>query len=192
MAQERQREIRERLYREPRWYACYTNSRCEKRVEALLRSRGFESYLPLVPRQRQWKDRRVVVPWPLFPSYVFARFTLRDYHSILTTPGVATVVRMNGLPVPVPEAELENVRRLADVLAATDIEPVTRPLLRKGQLVRVTDGPFRDIQGTVVQIRGKKRVLVGITAVGQAIQLDIDTRYLHPIGAGIATGRSVA
>ena len=177
----REREIRDRLYRELRWYACYTNSRREKKVEALLRDRGFESYLPLVPRTRQWKDRRKVVPWPMFPSYVFARFTLRDYHAILTTPGIATIVRTNGLPVPIPDTELDNVRQFAAALAKSDVEAVFRPLVRTGQLVRVTGGPFKDIRGIVVQVRGRKRVLVGLQAVGQALQVDIDTRYLQPL-----------
>ncbi|HWV57600.1 MAG TPA: UpxY family transcription antiterminator [Longimicrobiales bacterium] len=177
----RERAIRERLYREPRWYACYTSARREKKVEALLRDRGFESYLPLVMRKRQWTDRQVIVPWPMFPSYVFARFALCDFHAILTTPGIATVVRTNGLPTPIPDEELDNVRQLAEVLARSEIEPVIRPLVKAGQRVRVTDGPFKGIRGIVVQVRGRRRVLVGLRAVGQALQVNIDTRYLQPL-----------
>lgn len=169
------------LYRTPRWYACYTSSRQEKKVDELLRRRGFESFLPLIPRQRQWSDRKQTVLWPMFPSYVFARFALRDYHAILTTPGVATVVRSNGYPVAVSEAELDNVRALAQVLAETGIEAILRPMIRKGQRIRVIDGPFRGIEGIVVQIRGKKRVLVGVQAVNQALQLDLDMSILRPI-----------
>jgi transcription antitermination factor NusG len=169
------------LYEETRWYACYTRARAEKQVVKTLNQRGFESYLPLIPRQRQWKDRKKVVPFPLFPSYVFGRFTLRDVHSILTTPGVSTIVRTRGQPTPIPEEELENVRRFAEAIAATGIEPEARPLIQEGQRVRVTEGAFEGVEGIVIESRGRKRVLVGITAIGQGLEIDIDTRLLKPL-----------
>ena len=169
------------LYVEPRWYACYTRARAEKQVAKFLLTRGIDSYLPLVPRQRQWKDRKKVVPFPLFPSYVFGRFTLRDIHSILTTPGVSTIVRTKGQPTPIPEEELENVRRFAEAIAATGIEPDARPLIQEGQRVRVTEGPFEGVEGVVIESRGRKRVLVGISAIGQGLEIDIDTRLLKPL-----------
>jgi transcription termination/antitermination protein NusG len=169
------------LYEETRWYACYTRARAEKQVVKTLNQRGFESYLPLIPRQRQWKDRKKVVPFPLFPSYVFGRFTLRDVHSILTTPGVSTIVRTRGQPTPIPDEELENVRRFAEAIAATGIEPEARPLIQEGQRVRVTEGAFEGVEGIVIESRGRKRVLVGITAIGQGLEIDIDTRLLKPL-----------
>src|SRR5687767_9382750 len=152
-------------YISARWYACYTRARAEKQVAKALQERGMESYLPLIPRQRQWKDRKKVVPFPLFPSYVFARFALRDVHAVLTTPGVSTIVRTQGQPAPVAEDELENVRRFAEGLAATGIEPESRPLIEEGQRIRVTEGPFEGVEGIVIENRGRKRVLVGITAI---------------------------
>src|SRR5687767_7395244 len=83
---------------EPRWYACYTRARHEKRVEDLLRKRGFESFLPVLDRVSQWKDRKKLIAWPLFPSYVFGKFTLSDVHTVLVTPGVSTIVKANGIP----------------------------------------------------------------------------------------------
>lgn len=168
-------------YVEPRWYACYTRARHEKQVEALLRRRGIESYLPVVPRVRAWKDRTKLVEWPLFPSYVFACFTLREVHAVLTTPGVSTIVRTNGVPAPIPAAELENVRRFAAAAAQVRTEPELRPLVREGQWVRVKDGPFRGVEGQVVECRGRRRVLVGLGAIGQGLEFDIDTRRLMVI-----------
>ena len=169
-------------YAQPRWYACYTRARAEKQVAKTLQERGFESYLPLVSRERQWKDRKKVVPFPLFPSYVFGRFSLRDMHAILTTPGVSTIVRtQGGQPSVIPAEELDNVRRFAEALARTGLEPETRPLLAEGQRVRINEGPFAGIEGVVVENRGRKRVLVGIAAIGQGLEIDIDTRVLKPL-----------
>ncbi len=169
------------LYREPHWYACYTRARHEKQVELLLAQKGLESYLPTVPRLRQWKDRKKVVAWPLFPSYVFARFSLREVHSVLVVPGVSTIVRADGRPTPIADEELANVRRFVEVMAETGLVPEVRPLIREGDWVRVVDGPFVGVEGRVVERRGRRRVLVGLGAIGQGIEVDIATQLLKVI-----------
>lgn len=169
------------LFRQPHWYACYTRARHEKQVEQLLRQRGYESYLPLVPQLRQWKDRKKLVEFPLFPSYVFGRFTLKELHGILTTPGISTIVRTNGYPTPIPDRDILNVQRFAQAIAQTGIETEQRPFLVEGQWVRVLEGPFEGVEGVVIEQRGRKRVLVGVEAIGQGLEIDIDTRLLKPI-----------
>jgi len=168
-------------YLVPHWYACYTRARAEKQVEKALREKNIESYLPLVLRERQWKDRKKVVPFPLFPSYVFGYFALRDVHAVLSTPGVSTIVRGNGGPARIPADELENVRRFVEALGRTGMEPELRPLFEEGQRVRVTEGPFEGIEGIVIEARGQKRVLVGVAAIGQGLEIDIDVRLVKPL-----------
>lgn len=168
---------------EPRWYACYTRARHEKVVDRLLAERGFETFLPLVPRVSQWKDRKKVVQWPLFPSYVFGRFRLSDVRRVLDTPGVAALVRSNGQPARIADDELDNVRRLVQVLSAGDGEPERRPFLAEGEWVEVMGGPFQGLRGVVVQQRNRRRVLIGIKAIGQGLEVDIDTSALRPIAA---------
>ena len=169
------------LYVEARWYACYTRSRHEKRVEALLSQKGIQSYLPVVPQLRQWKDRKTLVAWPLFPSYVFARFTLREVHDVLVVPGVSTIVRVDGRPIPIPDEELANVRRFAGALAETGVVPKPRPLLREGEWVRIVEGPFLGVEGRVIERRGRRRVLVGLAAIGQGLEVDVDAQRLKVI-----------
>jgi transcription antitermination factor NusG len=168
-------------WRETRWYACYTRARHEKRVDGLLEQRGIESYLPLVPQIRQWKDRKKVVGFPLFPSYVFGRFALSDLHDVLSIPGVATVVRANGRPVSIADEELENVRQFVRVLGEQEVELDVRPFLAEGQWVEVVDGPFRGVRGVVIERRNRRRVLVGLKAIGQGLEIDVNTRLLRPI-----------
>jgi transcription antitermination factor NusG len=168
---------------EARWYACYTRARHEKQVDRLLQERGFETFLPLVPRQSQWKDRRKVIEWPLFPSYVFGRFSLTDMHRVLSTPGVATLVKANGKPVPIAEAELENVRRFTRALREGDVELERRPYFAEGEWVEVMDGPFQGVRGVVVEQRNRRRVLIGLQAIGQGLEFDIAASALKPVPA---------
>jgi transcription termination/antitermination protein NusG len=166
-----------------RWYACYTRSRHEKQVERLLRERSFETFLPLVPRVSIWKDRRKTVAWPLFPSYVFSRFALGQVYRVLGTPGVATIVKTDGRPVAIADDELENVRLFAQVLAGGTIQPETRPFLAKGEWVEVLSGPLAGVRGIVVEQRNCRRVVIGLAAIGQGLEVDVEAATLRPISA---------
>jgi transcriptional antiterminator RfaH len=161
-----------------RWYACYTRARHEKRVDAMLRERGVESYLPLIARERQWKDRKKLVDFAMFPSYVFARFALSAVHQVLTVPGVAALVKADGRPVAVDDEELENVRRFATALRDGELDPEPRPFFAQGQWVEVTDGPFSGVRGIVVE---QRRVRVGLRAIGMGYDINVDARVLHAI-----------
>jgi transcription antitermination factor NusG len=169
------------LYEQPHWYACYTRSRHEKTVERLLRRNEIDCYHPTVVRESQWKDRRKLVHFPLFPGYVFGRFTLDNVTQVLATHGVACIVSIRGYPTPIPASEIENVRLLSQVVAQTGVEPDRGALMHEGNWVRVAAGPFRGLEGRVVERRGRRRVLVGITAIGQGLEVDIGIADLIPI-----------
>lgn len=170
----------EALYTEPHWYACYTRARHEKKVAELLRGKEIESYVPLLSKLNQWKDRQKRVEVPLFPGYVFGRFTLRDVHAVLITPGVSTIIRTNGIPAPIADEDIENVRGFAHALQSTGAVPEPRPFFAEGERVRVKSGPFEGVHGRVVEGRGRGRILIGLEAIGQGLEIDIDARLLVP------------
>jgi transcription antitermination factor NusG len=173
----------ELLYAAAHWYACHTRSRHERAVDDLLRRHGIESYLPTVVRESQWKDRRKLVRFPLFPGYVFGRFTLHQLTQVLSTRGVATVVGARGYPSPISNAEIESVRRVSLAAAGSSAELHPGPLMQQGNWVRVCAGPFAGVEGVVVERRGRRRVLVGIAAIGQGVEVDIGIADLVPIPA---------
>ncbi len=166
----------------PEWHAVYTRSRHEKKVAAGLEDRGFGVYLPLVPRESQWHDRKKLVYWPLFPGYVFVRFAGADVAAVLGMPGVASVVSVNSRPAPIPEADIENVRALAAAIAETGSVPVPETLVARGQAVRVHDGPFAGVRGLVLEQRGDRAILqVGLEAIRQAVRLEVEAARLRPL-----------
>jgi len=178
MLSERDPQVPQVLYEEPRWYACYTHGRHEKRVAAQLLERGIESYLPLLSHARRYKDRTATVTLPVFPSYVFGRFALRDLRQVLTTFGVATVVRSRGYPAPIPDAEIEQVRRMMERAELSGVEPELEEMV-EGERVRVVGGPFQGVEGVVVQRRGTERVLVGLHAIGQGLSVEVERSHLE-------------
>jgi transcription antitermination factor NusG len=169
------------LYEQPHWYACYTRSRHERTVESLLRRSSIDCYHPTVVRESQWKDRRKLVHFPLFPGYVFGRFTLDNVTQVLATHGVACIVSVRGYPTPIPAAEIENVRRVSQAVAEAGPEPDRGVLMQEGNWVRVAAGPVRGVEGMVVERRGRRRVLVGISAIGQGLEVDIGIADVIPI-----------
>lgn len=167
----------------PSWFACYTRARHEKRVTRMLEERGFETYLPLVERESQWADRRRLVTLPLFPSYVFSRFALYDAHRVLGVPGVATLVKSNGRPAPIAEEELANVRLFVEGLKKAGLQPERRPYLAEGDWVEVMDGALKGVRGVVMRSEGRRRVVIGLQAIGEGLAVDIPVSLLRPLEA---------
>ena len=99
-----------------RWFALYTRSRHEKRVAEALEQRGFDTYLPLVPRVSEWHDRKKTVLWPLFPGYVFVRLCPEDAATVLSIPGSVQVIGVAGRPTPIPDEDIDNVKMFVTAL----------------------------------------------------------------------------
>jgi transcription antitermination factor NusG len=167
------------LYQEARWYACRTRARAEKMVGKLLGQAGFEAYLPLVQKERQWSDRKKRVAFPLFPGYTFVRFDLNQYDDVVRIHGIVDVVKPSGYPSPLREEELESVRRLVAGMEETAVEPIPADFFDIGDSVLVTCGPFRGMRGLLLEKRGQARVAIRLTAIRQAVSVHLDLSTLR-------------
>jgi transcription antitermination factor NusG len=152
------------------WYAVRTRSRHEKLVRDQLGARGVEPFLPLIERSRQWKDRRKRVAFPLFPGYCFARFPPSLRVAVLSTKGVVQILGNHDGPVPVPDAEIEAVRRL--VTCTLPYDP--HPYLREGMQVEVIRGPLAGVRGILLRKGTRARLVIGVTLIHQAASVELD------------------
>ena len=153
----------------PHWYALYTRPRFEKRVDARLRERGLESYLPLQTVRRRWSDRWKNVEFPLFSGYVFVRITLRQVWHAVQTDGVMRLVSFNGQPSPIPDYEIEAVRQVVSGNVPFDCVDY----LAVGERVEVVSGPLRGVRGRLLERRGNRKLLVGIEQIRQALSVEV-------------------
>ncbi len=169
------------LFDTPRWYACRTRARAEKRADRLLAGNGVESYMPVIEQLRQWSDRKKRVAFPLFPGYVFARFDLRKTYDVLNTPGIVTIVQANGYPTPVRDEELEAVRILVTGVNAGHGLPRPVEDLELGHEVIATEGPFAGMRGVLLEERGRARVVVRLSVLRQAVSVELPRRVLRPV-----------
>lgn len=165
---------------EKHWYALYVRSRAEKKVYDQLVDMGVEAYLPLITRLKQWSDRRKKVEEPLFRSYVFVRNSEKQRYDILGVYGVVRYVTFEHEAVVVPDKEILAIKRYIDN-PIDDEEEMKNLDLKAGQLVRITNGPFQDLTGRLISVKSKRRLLVNIEVVGQAIPISIPRTKVEPI-----------
>jgi transcription antitermination factor NusG len=157
-------------YLEPRWYAAYTAANFEKKIAEQLSRRDVEHFLPSYLSVRRWKDRRVRLTLPLFPGYIFVHLPWRDQMQVLQIPGVVRLVSFNGVPEPLPEREIETLRKgLSEQLRAKP-----HPFLKSGRHVRIRSGPLRGLEGVVVRRKGNLRVVVSLDLLRQSMSVDLD------------------
>lgn len=162
------------------WFAGRTRARAEKAVVRALEAAGFEAYLPLIERERQWADRVKRVLFPLFPGYVFLRAQAADLSAVRRLPGLVDVVSVEGRPSPVPEEELNSVRALVAGVNATGVLPSPSDFLEPGDPVEVVEGPFAGMKGVLIEERGSTRVSVKLTTIRQALAVELERSRLRP------------
>jgi transcriptional antiterminator RfaH len=160
-----------------RWYAAYTRSRAEKKVLLELRKQGIEAYLPLQKRLRQWSDRRKWVEEPLLRCYIFVKIDKKDYYRVLNTIGVVRYITFEGKAVPIPEKQIDVLRKV--VATEADVE-VTTDRFAPGDKVKVAGGPLLGLEGEMVDYRGSRRVMVRFEQLGQHILVSIPAGFLEP------------
>lgn len=160
------------------WFAAYTRSRHEKAVASKLDFLGIEHFLPLYSRVSRWKDRKVKLQLPLFPSYVFVCTQAEQRVRILQLPGVLSLVSSNGKPVPMPERDIE---RLQESLAqGAEFEP--QDYLQVGQRVRLVRGPFEGYEGILQQKKNKTQIVMSIHQIMRSFALTVEVEDLEILG----------
>jgi len=158
------------------WYAVWTRSRHEQIVREQIGRKGFEVFLPTITRWSRWKDRKKKIDWPLFPGYCFARFEARERLPILTCTGVVSIVSFDGEPAPVPDQDIDGIRRL--VTSELQYDPC--PLVREGMVVEVTHGPLKGVVGRLVRKGAHARLVLSVDLIGQAVSVEVDAADVRP------------
>lgn len=151
------------------WYVVYTRTRHEKYVAKQCAERGITTFLPLYRVQRRWKQRAAEVSLPLFPSYVFIHFSLRERLRVLGLPGIVSLVSFHGTPAVVPESQIET---LSNAINLGRAEP--HVYLHAGKRVRVAAGPLAGLEGIVVDIRKKTQVIISFEWMARSVAISLD------------------
>jgi transcriptional antiterminator RfaH len=156
-----------------RCYAVYTQPHDETKVLDQLLRQGYPAYLPRYRARVSHARRRQTVLRPLFPRYLFAgidRASMR-WRPILSTFGVADVVRAGDEPVVVPSKIGAAVWAREEAGDFGWLNP--NHSLRLGELVRVTAGAFEDMVGMLVELRDQDRIVALREWLGRAVRAQL-------------------
>ena len=163
------------------WYVIHTYSGYEERVKKNLEQRikymdsegeisqvviPTEVEIEVKDGQRRNVDKKIL------PGYILVQMKLSDqsWNIVRNTPGVTGFVGSGSKPTPLEEGEVNQILKQMEAEA-----PRVRVGFRKGQSVRVTNGPFIDFVGVVDEIsldKGKVKVLLSLFGRETPVELD--------------------
>ncbi len=164
------------------WFVVHTYSGHEERVKKNLEQRmkvmdlGDEILEVVIPTEEEIEVRggeRRNVTKKILPGYVLIRMKMTDqtWTIVRNTPGVTGFISGEGKPVPLQEEEVSQVLK-----QMTAEVPRVKVGFRKGQSIRVIDGPFIDFVGVVDDIsmtKGKVKVLLSLFGRETSVELDL-------------------
>ena len=163
------------------WYAIHTYSGYEDAVARNLKQRiesmGMEDKIfdVLVPKEKKIKiknGKRQTVEEKIYQGYVLVNMVVTDdsWYVVRNTPRVTGFVGTGTTPTPLSSEEVKILQQRMGV-----DEPKYKIEVSVGDIVKITDGPFRDYDGKISEVdeeRGKIKVLVSIFGRETPVELD--------------------
>ena len=169
---------------EKQWFVIHTYSGYENKVKNNLESRvqtmGMEDkiFRVLVPTEEELEvknGKKKVVQKKVFPGYVLVEMIMTDdsWYVVRNTPGVTGFVGSSGAgskPIPLLPNEVQSILRqmgVDEVRAKIDYNI--------GEVVRLIEGPFADMVGTIEEIHEEHQKLkVLVSMFGRETPLEVD------------------
>jgi transcriptional antiterminator NusG len=164
-----------------RWYIVHTYSGYEEKVKRSLEQRvkfmdaGDKIFQVVIPTEDEIEIRggqRKTVTKKIFPGYVLVQMNMDDnsWQVVRNTPGITGFVGGGNKPTPLAEEEVKTILKQME-----DGAPQVKVGFRRGESVRVVDGPFTDFIGTVDEINvGKGKVKVMLSLFGRETSVELD------------------
>lgn len=163
------------------WYAIHTYSGYEEKVAESIKQRieavdmADKIFDCIVPKEKQIQiknGKRKVVDAKIFQGYVLVEMKLTDetWYIVRNTPGVTGFVGADTTPTPVSESEMRKIKKRMGVE-----EPKHKIDFVEGEVVSVTDGPFKGFDGAIAEIdavKGKIKVMVSMFGRDTSVELD--------------------
>ncbi len=157
------------------WFALRVRARSEHVAASALRIKGYDPFAPTYKVRRNYSDRAKTVEAPLFPGYIFCKFSPADKFGILNSPAVSEIVGFGGAITPIPDDDILAVRRALTAGAAPS------PYLRTGHRVRITRGVLAGIEGVLKQCDAGARVVISVDLLEKSISIQVSADDITPL-----------
>ncbi len=171
---------------EKRWYSLRVISgkerKIKERIELEIKRSGWEDVVTqiLVPTEKVYKIRsgkKIVQERNILPGYILVQalsghFTGEMIQAIANIPNVIHFLGRNN---PIPMNENEANRMLGKVDESQDIgEALIEPYI-VGETVKITDGPFNNFIGDILEVyEDKKKLKVSVKIFGRPTEVELN------------------
>mgnify|MGYP001035192775 CR=1 FL=1 len=166
---------------ERKWYVihCYSGyenkvkHNLEQRIDSMkMKDKIFDVIVPTEEEIEVREGKRHTLERRVFPGYILVNMILTDesWFVVRNTPGVTGFVGMGNEPTPLRDEEIAQIFKRMETEA-----PRVKVNFKKGERVRIVDGPFNDFRGTVDEVdmeRAKVRVMVNFFGRETPVELD--------------------
>ncbi len=163
------------------WYAIHTYSGYEEKVAESIRQRSESLDMKdkiiqvLVPKEKMIEvknGKRKVVEKRIFQGYVLVEIKMTEdaWYIVRNTPSVTGFVGSGTEPTPISYEEIEKIMKRM----GRD-EPKHKIDYKIGEVVNITDGPFKGFDGSINEVdqtKGKLKVLVNMFGRETPVELD--------------------
>lgn len=163
------------------WYAIHTYSGYEEKVAESIRQRAEsldmndKIFQIIVPKEKMIEvknGKRRVVEKKIFQGYVIVEMKMSEdaWYIVRNTPSVTGFVGSGSEPTPISQDEVDKImKRMGRE------EPKHKIDFKEGEVVNITDGPFKGFDGTINEVdeaKGKLKVLVNMFGRETPVELD--------------------
>jgi transcriptional antiterminator NusG len=136
----------------------------------------------LIPTEKKIKiknGKRKVIEERIFPGYVMVEMVVTDdsWYVVRNTPNVTGFIGVGTTPTPVSEKEIKALQKRMGVE-----EPKFKIDVSVGSPVRITDGPFKNLEGKITHLdEGKGKVKVLVSMFGRETPVELDFLQIKKI-----------
>ena len=161
------------------WFLAQFKPNSHRIAERNLVRQGFRTFLPLHEETMRVRGKFTVQQRPLFPGYLFVALDMLQgrWRAVNSTYGITRIVSLGKEPTPVP---LDLVSQL---MLRCDQEGKLLPpkLLKPGDEVTMTKGPFADVITTIESVAPDRRVWVLMDIMGGQTRVAVQADQLRAV-----------
>jgi transcription termination/antitermination protein NusG len=178
----------------PRWYVIQTYVGFEDAVKKVLTQKItnlslddkiLEVYVPLQKVIKlNSKNERVEKEEKVYPGYIYIHMVMNKETAYLiqNTQYVSKITGTGDVALPLEPGYVDEIKRkLAEGAKETSVTK-TKVELRVGDLIRVIDGPFKDMQGNISEISTvSDRISVLLTIFERETEVELDSLEVEKV-----------
>jgi len=161
------------------WFLAQLKPNCAKIADKHLKRQGFQTFLPLEEETRQRNGKFITAERPLFPGYIFVAFDAAQglWRKVNSTYGITRLINFGREPATVPRDLVSQIMQRCD--ASGKLLPPK--VLKPGDQVALTTGPFANFVAEVEKITPDRRVWVLMDLMGGQTRVAVGAQQLRAI-----------